>query len=200
VQAVPQKPHGDGSGGSAFIKATERWFDSLLRGYDRTLQIVLRHRPATMMASLVVLALTALLFVLVPKGFIPDQDTDQIAVTTEAAQGTSYPKLVEYQSAVADIIRQDPNVEGLVSTIGGSAARRPAGPTRTDRGPPEAPGHRRSRSHIIAAAPQIARIPASRSICRTRRRSGSADRSARACISTRCNRPIARNCTPRRAS
>src|SRR5213593_4568358 len=122
-----KKPHAHGDG-SRFGKTTERWFETLLRGYDRTLQIVLRHRPATMVASLVVLALTALLFVLVPKGFIPDQDTDQIAVTTEAAQGTSYAKLVEYQGAVADIIRQDPNVEGLVSTIGGSAAATLGGP------------------------------------------------------------------------
>jgi HAE1 family hydrophobic/amphiphilic exporter-1 len=122
-----KKPHAHGDG-SKFGKTTERWFESLLSGYDRTLQIVLRHRPATMAASLVVLALTALLFVLVPKGFIPDQDTDQIAVTTEAAQGTAYGKLVEYQGAVADIIRQDPNVEGLVSTIGGSAAATLGGP------------------------------------------------------------------------
>ncbi len=58
--------------------------------YDRTLQIALRHRGATMLpfAGLVLVA-TAWLFVIVPKGFIPDQDTDQIAVTTEAAQGTS---------------------------------------------------------------------------------------------------------------
>jgi hydrophobic/amphiphilic exporter-1 (mainly G- bacteria), HAE1 family len=157
-----KKPHAHGSGGSAFMKVTERWFDSLLRGYDRTLQIVLRHRPATMMASLVVLALTALLFVLVPKGFIPDQDTDQIAVTTEAAQGTSYPKLVEYQSAVADIIRQDPNVEGLVSTVGGSAAATLGGPNlgqivvhlkpRGDR--------KELATDIIAKLrPQLARIP-----------------------------------------
>jgi HAE1 family hydrophobic/amphiphilic exporter-1 len=81
-----------------------------------------------MIAFVVVLLLTALLFVVVPKGFIPDQDTDQIAVTTEAAQGTSYQKLVEYQGQVADIIRQDPNVEGLVSTIGGSAAATLGGP------------------------------------------------------------------------
>ena len=74
------------------------------------------------------LALTALLFIIVPKGFIPDQDTDQIAVTTEAAQGTSYDKLVEYQDEVADIIRRDPNVEGLVSTVGGSAAQTLGGP------------------------------------------------------------------------
>ena len=75
-----------------------------------------------------VLILTAALFILVPKGFIPDQDTDQIAVTTEAAQGTSYAKLVEYQGAVAEIIRGDPNVVGLVSTIGGSASNTLGGP------------------------------------------------------------------------
>src|SRR5579872_4250858 len=65
---------------SKFESATEGAFQAMLRGYDRTLQIVLRHRPATMIAFVIVLALTALLFILVPKGFIPDQDTDQIAV------------------------------------------------------------------------------------------------------------------------
>ncbi len=122
-----KKPHAHG-GGSKIGAATERAFERLLRGYDRTLQIVLRHRPATMLASVAVLVLTGVLFVVVPKGFIPDQDTDQIAVTTEAAQGTSYAKLVEYQGQVADIIRQNPNVEGLVSTIGGSAAATLGGP------------------------------------------------------------------------
>ncbi|MBW8867330.1 MAG: efflux RND transporter permease subunit, partial [Acidobacteria bacterium] len=122
-----KKPHQHGEG-SKFGRVTEAGFDRLLRGYDRTLQIVLRHRPATMIAFVVVLVATALLFVVVPKGFIPEQDTDQIAVTTEAAQGTSYQKLVEYQNEVADIIRHDPNVEGLVSTVGGSAAATLGGP------------------------------------------------------------------------
>jgi hydrophobic/amphiphilic exporter-1 (mainly G- bacteria), HAE1 family len=116
--------HGDGR----FGRATERAFQWLLNGYDRTLQLVLRHRPATMAAFVAVLALTALLFVVVPKGFIPDQDTDQISVVTEAAQGTAFDRLVEYQSRVADIIRRDANVEGLVSTIGGSAAATLGGP------------------------------------------------------------------------
>src|SRR4051812_10878522 len=122
-----KKPAAHG-GGSRIAAATERAFDRLLHGYDRTLQTVLRHRPATMIAFVVVLVATALLFIVVPKGFIPEQDTDQIAVTTEAAQGTSYQKLVEYQGQVADIIRHDPNVEGLVSTIGGSAAATLGGP------------------------------------------------------------------------
>jgi HAE1 family hydrophobic/amphiphilic exporter-1 len=113
---------------SKFGQVTEAAFESLLRGYDRTLQVVLRHRPATMLAFAVVLVLTAALFIIVPKGFIPNQDTDQIAVITEAAQGTSYDKLVEYQAEVADIIRRDPNVAGLVSTIGGTAASTLGGP------------------------------------------------------------------------
>ncbi|MEO8259188.1 MAG: efflux RND transporter permease subunit [Acidobacteriota bacterium] len=116
--------HGEGK----FGRTTERGFLWLLNGYDRTLQVVLRHRPITMAAAVAVLALTALLFVLVPKGFIPDQDTDQISVVTEAAQGTAFDKLVEYQDRVADIIRRDATVEGLVSTIGGSAAATLGGP------------------------------------------------------------------------
>jgi HAE1 family hydrophobic/amphiphilic exporter-1 len=117
-----------GHGGGRLGSLTETAFERLLRGYDRSLQVVLRHRPATMAAAGGVLALTMLLFIVVPKGFIPEQDTNQIQVTTEAAQGTAYDKLVEYQGQVADIIRRDPNVVGLVSTIGGSAANTLGGP------------------------------------------------------------------------
>jgi HAE1 family hydrophobic/amphiphilic exporter-1 len=121
-----KKPSGHGE--NRFGRATESAFEWLLGGYDRTLQLVLRHRAFTMAASVCVLLATAYLFVIVPKGFIPEQDTDQIAVTTEASQGTAFDKLVEYQSQVSDIIRRDPNVEGLVSTIGGSAAANLGGP------------------------------------------------------------------------
>jgi hydrophobic/amphiphilic exporter-1 (mainly G- bacteria), HAE1 family len=113
---------------SKFAEVTERYFQKMLGGYDRTLQVVLKHRGATMATFAVILVLTGVLFVVVPKGFIPDQDTDQIAVTTEAAQGTSYDKLVEYQDRVADIIRSNPNVEALVSTVGGSASNTLGGP------------------------------------------------------------------------
>ena len=124
-----KKPHKHGEGGRSGVSAvTERAFDNLLKGYDRTLQIVLRYRRLTMGAFAVVLALTGVLFVIVPKGFIPDQDTDQIAVITEAAQGTSYNKLVEYQGQVAAIIQRDPNVEALISTIGGNASATLGGP------------------------------------------------------------------------
>ncbi len=114
--------------GNRWSRASEAGFEWLLARYDRTLQVVLRHRGATMMAFVAVLAGTAALFVIVPKGFIPDQDTDQIAVTTEAAQGTSFDRLVKYQDAVAEVFNQDPNVEALVSTVGGTAAQTLGGP------------------------------------------------------------------------
>jgi HAE1 family hydrophobic/amphiphilic exporter-1 len=120
----PHKHHAEGK----FGHATERAFEAMLHGYDWSLKIVLRHRGATMAASFGVLVLTAALLMIVPKGFIPDQDTDQLAVTTEAAQGTSYDKLVEYQDQVANVIRQNPNVEAMVSTIGGNASQALGGP------------------------------------------------------------------------
>ena len=115
--------HGAGSG-----NWFERGFNGMLHGYDRTLQVVLRHRPVMMVAFGAVLVATVWLFAIVPKGFIPDQDTDQIAVTTEAAQGTSYDQLVADQDRVSDIIRHDPNVEALVSTVGGTVAQTLGGP------------------------------------------------------------------------
>ena len=155
-----RKPSGHGEG--KFGQAAEGAFQWLLGGYDRTLQVVLRHRRSTMVAFVAVLTLTGVFFVIVPKGFIPDQDTDQIAVVTEAAQGTAFEKLVEYQGAVASIIRNDPNVEGLVSTIGGSAAQTLGGPNlgqivvhlkpRSDR--------KELANEIIAKLrPQIAMVP-----------------------------------------
>ena len=121
-----QRPSSHGMG--PWARRSEAAFEWLLAGYDRTLQVVLRHRPLTMVAFVAVMAGTAVLFVIIPKGFIPDQDTDQISVTTEAAQGTSYDRLVEYQDRVADVLRRDPNVAALVSTVGGTAAQTLGGP------------------------------------------------------------------------
>jgi HAE1 family hydrophobic/amphiphilic exporter-1 len=106
--------HGDQSW---LYRTTEAWFDAVLRVYDRTLKAVLRYRAATMATSVIVLVATVFLFVRIPKGFIPDQDTDQLSVITEAAQGTSFDKMVEYQSVIASIVRANPNVEALVSTV-----------------------------------------------------------------------------------
>jgi HAE1 family hydrophobic/amphiphilic exporter-1 len=111
-----------------FYRATERFFEGMLRVYERTLQMVLRHRLATMAASFLVLAATLWMFVAIPKGFIPDQDTDQLLAITEAAQGTSYYQMVEYQKAIAEVFRSNKNVAGFMSTIGGTQASTLGGP------------------------------------------------------------------------
>ncbi|MGI8742106.1 MAG: efflux RND transporter permease subunit [Bryobacteraceae bacterium] len=113
---------------SRFYQITERFFDRILGIYDRTLKVVLRHRVATMGTFVVVLVLTLILFVYIPKGFIPDQDTDQLIAITEAAQGTSYYQMVEYQKQIAEVIQQNPNVEALMSTVGGASSATLGGP------------------------------------------------------------------------
>ncbi len=113
---------------SWFYRVTEKFFEGMLRIYDRTLQVVLRHRALTMAASGLVLAATLYMFVTIPKGFIPDQDTDQIYAVTEAAQGTSYYQMIEYQKAVAEVFRTNKDVLALMSTVGGTSASTLGGP------------------------------------------------------------------------
>ncbi len=113
---------------SWFYQVTERFFEGMLRVYDGSLQWALRHRGATMATFVAVLVATGWMFVKIPKGFIPDQDTDQLVAVTEAAQGTSYYQMVEYQKAITEVFRQDPNVESLVSSIGGAASATLGGP------------------------------------------------------------------------
>jgi len=102
--------------------ATERGFDALLRVYDRSLRWVLEHRPATMVTSLLILVATVALFVRVPKGFVPNEDQGAIFTLTEAAQGVSFDAMVRHQKAVSDIVRSDPAVRTLFSTVVGTNA------------------------------------------------------------------------------
>ena len=105
-----------------FYQATEAVFDGMLRWYERSLQWVLRHRPAALGVSLVILIVTAWLFVAIPKGFIPNEDQSAIFAVTEAAQGVSFDAMVRYQTAVAEIVRRDPNVKVMFSTVVGANA------------------------------------------------------------------------------
>jgi len=97
----------------------ERFFDRMREAYGRTLQTVLRYRGATMLVFLAVFIATAVLFVVIPKGFFPDEDTGRIQVNTEAAQDISYDAMREHQLAAMKIVAADSNVDGFISSIGG---------------------------------------------------------------------------------
>jgi HAE1 family hydrophobic/amphiphilic exporter-1 len=100
----------------------ERFFDGMRNAYDRSLQTIMRHRLATLNVSLAVLVATLALFIVIPKGFFPDDDTGQIFGITEAAQGISFDAMREHQMAVAKIAAADPNVANFMSAIGGGNA------------------------------------------------------------------------------
>ncbi|BAY47532.1 acriflavin resistance protein [Scytonema sp. HK-05] len=105
---------------SRFYRISERAFDFLLQGYEWTLKPVLQYRLMTLIASGILLLLTVYLFVLVPKGFIPTEDTGQLMANTKAAQDISFDDMLRHQQEIVDILRKDPNIEALNSTVGAS--------------------------------------------------------------------------------
>ena len=86
----------------------ERLFNGLLRFYERSLGLVLRHRPAMMVVFLAVLLATVQMFRIVPKGFIPSQDNDTVNINLRAAQGTSTDQTLGYALKVMDILDKNP--------------------------------------------------------------------------------------------
>jgi hydrophobic/amphiphilic exporter-1 (mainly G- bacteria), HAE1 family len=95
-----------------------RCLDAMNRVYEVTLQWVMRHHVTTVVSSLVVLLATIYMFGLVPKGFIPSEDTGQVIINTEGAQGVSYEQMVQYQQELAAIVAEDQNVESFFSSVG----------------------------------------------------------------------------------
>ncbi len=103
---------------SRFYRASGAWIDWLIKHYGRGLQWVLRHQPLTLLVAVATLALTVLLYMVVPKGFFPVQDTGVIQGISEAPQSTSFAAMSERQQALSKVILQDPAVQSLSSYIG----------------------------------------------------------------------------------
>lgn len=101
---------------------SERIFESWKGLYDHSLRWVLAHGRLTMLVFAVVTALTGWLFHIMPKGFLPSEDTGQLFIFTEAAQNISYDAMAREQQKVAEIVRQDPNVAAAMAFIGASGS------------------------------------------------------------------------------
>jgi hydrophobic/amphiphilic exporter-1 (mainly G- bacteria), HAE1 family len=104
--------------------AFESFFDGLLRLYERTLQLTLGHKFTTMAVSVLVLIGTAYLFVVMPKGFLPDEDQGQIFIFTEGPQGISFDSMVRHQTALNKVLMEQPWVDSFMSTAAGGNAGR----------------------------------------------------------------------------
>jgi multidrug efflux pump len=101
-----------------FYRWSQTLFDRMIAAYGRTLQWVLNHQPATLTLAIVTLVVTILLYVVIPKGFFPVQDTGVLLGVSEAPQSVSFPAMAERQKALAAAILDDPAVASLSSFIG----------------------------------------------------------------------------------
>ena len=103
---------------SRFYRASGRAFDSIIEYYGKTLRWVLRRQGATLIVAVGTLVLTVLLYIIIPKGFFPVQDTGVILGISEADQTVSFAAMAERQQKLAQVILRDPSVESLSSFIG----------------------------------------------------------------------------------
>jgi HAE1 family hydrophobic/amphiphilic exporter-1 len=103
---------------SRLYATSERFLDGMFQAYRLSLRFVLNHRLATIVISNLILVVTVLLFMTSSYGFLPSEDIGQIFGTSEAAEGISFESMKQHQLAVAEIVRQDPNVDSLSSTAG----------------------------------------------------------------------------------
>ena len=101
-----------------FYYASERFYERVIEFYGRTLKWVLKHQTATLLATAGALLLTLYLYVIVPKGFFPVQDTGVILGVSEAAQNVSFANMEQLQEKLAGVILKDPDVASLSSFIG----------------------------------------------------------------------------------
>jgi multidrug efflux pump len=112
LKHVPEEKQG------RFYHASGRFFDNVIEKYGRTLRLVLKHQGATLIVAVATLVVTVLLYIYIPKGFFPVQDTGAIQGISEAPQSISFQAMAERQQALARVILQDPAVESLSSFIG----------------------------------------------------------------------------------
>ena len=103
-----------------FYDWSERGFDAMLRGYEYVLDIAMRWRFTTLMIFFATLGLSVYLFIVIPKGFFPQQDVGLISATSEAAQDISFAAMVQRQEAIGKIVQADPDVASVAMAIGGS--------------------------------------------------------------------------------
>ena len=151
-----------------FYMALERGFQWLIEHYTRGLDFVLRHQRATLVTFLATVATAVLLYVVIPKGFFPQQDTGVLAGITDAPQDVSFDEMVSLERRLMKVIGADPAVAGWAAFVGGGQPAqqrlRVSGPqaarrARCDRGP----------GHHAAAQEDRRGARAARCSCRPRR-------------------------------
>jgi hydrophobic/amphiphilic exporter-1 (mainly G- bacteria), HAE1 family len=115
------RPPGAARHGRLYL-ATEKAFESMRTGYGNGLRWSLSHRRLVLGFSVMTLALTGFLFVIIPKGFFPGEDSGRLTGITQAQEGISFDAMVAHQRAAMSVVEKDPNIEAFMSNVGGFLA------------------------------------------------------------------------------
>ncbi|RQO41423.1 multidrug transporter subunit MdtC [Variovorax sp. KBW07] len=108
--------------GTGFGARAQRFFDGVMVRYDRSLHWVIAHQPLTLLVALLTMVLTVVLYLTIPKGLFPTQDTGQLQARIQAAQDVSFDRMAQLQLQAARAILADPDVQNLSSFVGVDAA------------------------------------------------------------------------------
>ncbi|MGJ7505153.1 efflux RND transporter permease subunit [Variovorax sp. ZT5P49] len=108
--------------GHGFGARAQRFFSGVMVRYDRSLHWVIEHQPLTLLVALLTMVLTVVLYLTIPKGLFPTQDTGQLQARVQAAQDVSFDRMSQLQLQAAQAILEDPEVENLSSFVGVDAA------------------------------------------------------------------------------
>jgi HAE1 family hydrophobic/amphiphilic exporter-1 len=114
------KPHHEELRNGKLYQLSEQLFQTMLYFYEKSLTFVLQHRRKTVLFTGILMLLTGVLFYIIPKGFLPADDTNQLMATTEAQQGISFESMKAHQLALMEIVKNDPNIDGFMSNVGPS--------------------------------------------------------------------------------
>ena len=102
-------------------RASERGFRRILEAYETSLSWVLRHQPIMLLVTLATIAFTVYLYIIVPKGFFPQQDNGRLIGVVQADQNTSFQAMSRRMTEFADAVRADPAVANVIAFTGGGA-------------------------------------------------------------------------------
>ena len=116
------KPHSREAEHGRFYQLSERFFDTLLRGYEWGLDLVMRWRFTTLCVFFATVGLSVYLFVIIPKGFFPQQDTGLITGITEGGQDISFAEMSRLQAQIGGIVQKDPAVASIAMAVGGGGS------------------------------------------------------------------------------
>ncbi|WP_375469736.1 efflux RND transporter permease subunit [uncultured Nostoc sp.] len=139
---------------------SENVFNVILGGYDWSLKKSLKYHRTTMVISGAILVATVYLFIIVPKGFVPNADVGQITATTQASEDISFDEMVKHQQAVAAIAYRDPNVDSINSSVGAGGPNASANTGRIlIELKPRAQGRLSADEVVQELRPKLSRVP-----------------------------------------